>query len=243
MSTLLLDIGNSFIESAEWASAGFATRERIPTSALRDHLSRLVPQGTKSIVMSSVVPDADKILSNYVLNKQIQLHAISWQNIPILTLNLSAPEQIGADRLVNALAAYDKVKNHTLIIDCGTATTCCYVDPFGTYQGGAIFPGMRMASQALHDYTAKIPLIFAEPRHALFGKNTVEAVRSGLFHSCVFTLNGFAATMRKHHPDITVIGTGNGLEVLKEHLDLDIFDPHLIFHGLGIVANTLKQSE
>jgi len=239
MPTLLLDIGNSFVETAIWTPAAVSLSDRFPTSQLNAKLPTLLSADIQRVVISSVVPLADAEIRNY-FGDTVQIEFVTWENIPILTLALSEPSQIGADRLVNALAAYHRTQGSVLIVDCGTATTCCYVDATGTYIGGAIFPGLRLASQALHDHTAKIPLIFITPRTALFGKNTEEAVQSGIFHSHVFALNGFIAKCREQDPTVTVIGTGNGLESLKDQLHLDQFDAQLIFHGLGICAQAFS---
>jgi type III pantothenate kinase len=239
MPTLLLDIGNSFVETAIWTPESLSILERFPTPQLTSKLTSLVPKGVPRMAISSVVPLADAEIRNH-LGNSIAIDFVTWENIPILKLALSSPSQIGADRLVNALAAYHRTQGSVLIVDCGTATTCCYVDATGTYQGGAIFPGLRLASQALHDHTAKIPLIFITPRTALFGKNTEEAVQSGIFHSHIFALNGFIAKCREQDPGVTIIGTGNGLESLKDQLHLDQFDAQLIFHGLGICAQAFS---
>lgn len=237
---ILLDIGNSFVEAASWTPEAWSILDRFPTLALEDRFPEIIARAPEAIVIASVVPSADAYIVDSVGN-QIPLHFVNWTNIPKLKLALSAPEQVGADRLVNAMAAYTRVQNSVLVIDCGTATTCCYVDAEGTYQGGAIFPGLGLSTQALCDYTAKIPLIAITPRDALFGKNTEEAVQSGIFHSHLFALNGFIAACRDQDPTITVIGTGNGLLTLKSKLQLDAFASHLIFEGLGMIAQTLSQ--
>lgn len=241
MGILLLDIGNSFVEAAVWTPDEWSILERFPTATLEQSFPLLISDPPAAVVAASVVPRADAYILRQVGDK-IPVHFVSWANIPTLKLALTAPEQVGADRLVNALAAYTLVRNSVLVIDCGTATTCCYVDKEGCYQGGAIFPGLGLSTQALHDHTAKIPLISITPRTSLFGKNTEEAVQSGIFHSHVFTLNGFIARCREQDPSVTIVGTGNGLEILREALDLDAFDAHLIFRGLDLVAQTLAQT-
>jgi type III pantothenate kinase len=242
MSALLLDIGNSFVEAAIWTPDGLTILKRFPTEQLQEKLAYLSEHNTDQIIVSSVVPTADSMLRDHLAHNT-PIHMITWQTIPTLTLNITTPEQVGADRLVNALAAYHHVKDSVLVIDCGTATTCCYVDQTGTYQGGAIFPGLGLASQALHDHTAKIPLVFVQAREELLGKNTIDAVQSGLYHSCIFALNGFIAAIKKQDPSVTIVGTGKGLEFLKDKLDLDYFDTHLIFQGLGICAEALINAQ
>jgi type III pantothenate kinase len=183
-------------------------------------------------VIASVVPKADKLFNNFE-----NVVFINYKNIPKLKINLKAPEQVGADRIVNAMAAYQITKTSTLVIDSGTATTFCYVDNKGVYQGGDIIPGLELSSKALNDYTAKIPLIWVEPTQELFGKNTKEAVQIGIFKQAIFTINGFIKEYKKFDSKIKVVGTGKGLETLKDYLKLDLYDPELILKGLAICSD------
>ncbi len=230
---LLIDIGNSFVE---YGYCDFSQPElpktfvskKIPTPQFPDHISNVVKKDCRSIVVSSVVPKMDSIINALPIPSVFVTHRL-FQNSKLAIKNRS---QIGADRLVNAIAAHVFYKGPSLVIDSGTATTCCFIDEKGVYQGGAIMPGMGMSSRALHSYTAKIPLIKVKDQRLHYGKNTTEAVQAGLFWGHIHMLNGFIQHYREQYPAISVIGTGSGLATLNKKLDLDTYDPQLIFKGL-----------
>jgi type III pantothenate kinase len=154
-------------------------------------------------------------------------------------MSLERPEEVGSDRIVNALAAYIITAGPVLIVDCGTALTWCYVDGTGTYQGGAIFPGTQLCTQALADHTAKVGHVTFSPIKDPYGKTTEMAVKSGISQIFAHGLNGVISGFKTYVPDITVIGTGNGLWPLKGFLKLDRYEPHLIFHGLTYCARKI----
>jgi type III pantothenate kinase len=225
---ILVDIGNS---TTVIASVTGEILLKCDTSQLRDQFPIHLMEGASKILVSSVVPSVDALFSAYP-----HTQFITYQNIPLInTKNLPNPAQVGADRLVNAVGAYHKYATDCLIIDSGTAITFCYVDKDGRYEGGAIVPGMGIASKALNDYTAKIPLIWVSPTDHLYGKTTEEAVRAGLYHGYIHLINGMITSYRTEFPSITVVGTGTGLDYLLPHLQLDHYEPNLILEGLGVI--------
>jgi pantothenate kinase type III len=231
LKTILVDIGNSSTELAECVASQITPLASLRTAELAAFLTQQNYAPDTQFVISSVVPKQDALFADFPNTR-----FITYQNIPMLKINLSEPQNIGADRLVNALAAYQKVQGSCLVIDSGTATTICYVDATGTYQGGIILPGFEISSKALHDYTAKIPLIWVEPITNLYGKNTSEAVQIGLFKGAIHQLNGFIAEYKKMDPQITVIGTGTALNMLQDFVHLDHFEPNLILQGLALIC-------
>jgi len=236
---LLIDIGNSFTSLAE-LDADFNFRNSdilnwpikpLSESRTEDFISNFLAANLfhyDKIIVSSVVTKANDLFKSLP-----QTIFVSYLNIP-LKLNLKKPEQIGADRLVNALAGYYQTNSSTLIIDSGTATTFCYVDQYGVYQGGVILPGLEISSKALNDYTSKVPLIWVKEKKELFGKDTKEAVEIGLFNSFIFTINGLICSYRNFDPKIKILGTGSAIKEFKNHLKIDFFDDNLIFKGLAI---------
>lgn len=165
------------------------------------------------------------------------VHFITHETIPVLNVAVDTPEQVGADRLVNALAAFLPDKTPVLVVDSGTATTFCLVDADGNYLGGAIYPGMKIASKALKDYTAKIPLVLVSPQDSLVGKTTRDAVQVGLYHGSIHMINGMIAAYKKQYSGLKIVGTGKGLSVLAQELDLDVYDPQLILKGLMRISS------
>ena len=119
MGVLLLDIGNSFVEAAIWTPQTWSVLDRFPTTLLAQTFPNLMAQAPSAVVAASVVPHADAYICRQ-LGEKTPIHFVNARNIPILKISLTSPEQVGADRLVNALAAYHHVKDSVLVIDCGT---------------------------------------------------------------------------------------------------------------------------
>lgn len=232
---LLIDIGNSTAVFAWFDGTTIFNQKRIATTDIEAEFLDAELSLASRVFVSSVVPSIDAMLSHY---SHVQL--IQSDSIPNLTVNVDIPAQVGADRLVNALGAYDLYKRDCLIVDSGTAITFCYVDQQGTYHGGAIFPGMGIASKALSLYTAKIPLIHVKPQASSFGKTTQEAVEVGLYHGYVHMINGMIAQVRDEYPHIHVVGAGSGLKVLQDKLTIDVYNPDLTLHGLAVCSKSFS---
>lgn len=232
MSIKLIDIGNSSIVMADFINGDICYQDTFSTKNGIELLSEVCRKHRGTIVVSSVVPMLDKALAQYD-----HVSFVTHETIPLLEINVDHPSQVGADRLVNALAAFTNYSPPVLIIDSGTALTFCVVDGDAVYQGGAIFPGMGIASKALNDYTAKIPHITVSPQEVLYGKNTTQSVEIGLYYGYVHVIQGFIDRYRAEYPELTVIGTGSGIRTLEHLLNVDVIDDDLILKGLAYIAN------
>lgn len=229
---LLIDIGNSNTKFCEWDGHRFYKTTSLTTAHFRDTLHTFYWHNWQEVLLASVVPDIHKRLTHIANMTQI-----SVKNIPKLTINLSTPEQLGADRIVVSYAAWERFHTDVLILDSGTAVTTEFVTRDGVYEGGLIFPGMDLCSRALNLYTAQIPRIRVKPVDTLFGKTTREAVQAGIYVGFYHMLNGIISQYRETYPDITVIGTGGGLGLFSDKLSLDHYIPDLIFEGLALCAS------
>ncbi|MCZ6834284.1 MAG: type III pantothenate kinase [Planctomycetota bacterium] len=165
-------------------------------------------------------------------------HVGSDMPVPIGTqLN---PETItGVDRLLNAAAAFDTIKQACIVIDAGTAVTIDFVDGDGTFQGGAIAPGARLQLQCLHEQTDALPeLIFAQPDVDPFGRSTAQAMLRGVYHGIrgmVWKLVEQYAEAYEAYP--TVIATGGDAQTLFHDDELiDRIVPDLTLHGIMVTA-------
>jgi type III pantothenate kinase len=239
---LLIDIGNSSILCVEYLSDKdgcfenkISKRKKLKTSKFKTIFQYYNFEKYQKIIVSSVVPKLDRYLK-----KHKNVLFINYKTIPLIKVNLEKNEQVGADRVVNALAAWHIYKKSCLIIDSGTALTFCYIDKKGVYQGGSIFPGMKISSAALNLYTAKIPLIQVTPIDHLCGKTTKEAVQIGLYYGYISLINGLIENYKKMDPDIITIGTGNGINILQDKLNIDEINKDLILKGLSICAKEQK---
>lgn len=232
--TWFVDIGNSSIQCIKKINLGKIDPIVLETKRCnRLQLKELFENQT--LVVSSVVPNIDNILTDIA-----NCHFVDSYNIKEVIVSIKKPQELGADRLVCALAAYKLFGGPTLIIDSGTALTYCIVNENGEYLGGTIFPGMGIASRALNDFTAKVPYIKVAKCDDILGRTTKEAVEIGLYKGYVHKINGMIDMYRKAYNIKQVVGTGQGVLYLKDELNIDIIDTELIFKGLKFVDDQLN---
>jgi type III pantothenate kinase len=154
--------------------------------------------------------------------------------IPILTDN---PRELGADRVVNALAAYDRYGGPCIVIDFGTATTYDTVSDKGEFLGGVIAPGVQTKNASLSRETARLPQVELQAPRGVIGKNTVEAIQSALVFGTAAEVDGIIDRMRKElGGSATVVATGGLASVIVPHCQfVDELDPWLTLEGLRLV--------
>src|ERR1700704_3907377 len=155
-----------------------------------------------------------------------------------MPIRMDNPHEVGADRLVNAVAAYEHVRGTCVVVDFGTAITYDVVSAAGEYLGGIITPGAEISIDALYDRAAKLPKVeLAEPR-ALIGKSTVEAIRSGIVFGFAGQVDGIVRRLRAELGDqTTVIATGGLARVLVPAVQetIDAVDDLLTLTGLRLI--------
>lgn len=196
---------------------------------------------TKTII-SSVVPSAVSILDSfckrYLNMPPVWINADSVKKLmPILYNN---PNEVGADRIVNAVAAYDKYKTALIIIDFGTATTFDVISEKGEYLGGAIVPGVMIAADALFQKASRLPRveIFKAPEKVI-GKDTINSIKSGIIYGNAAMVDGMVERISKEMgASPRIIATG-GLAPLISGLSrtIDSVEQYLTLDGLRIISN------
>jgi type III pantothenate kinase len=188
------------------------------------------------VVVASVVPPLDPVFRE-LSEKQLKrrpLFVVPGIKTGVKIL-YDVPGEVGADRVVNAAAAFARVRGPLIVADFGTATTFDCVDRRGAYLGGAIAPGPQMAAEVLYQRTAKLPLVgaFHRPPHAI-GKNTQDSIASGLFHGYVGLTRGLLRQIAKEmggRP--TVLATGGLAAVLAPAVpEIEAVVPNLTLEGL-----------
>ena len=154
-----------------------------------------------------------------------------------IEVRLPRPEEVGADRLVNAIAACDRYRPPLVIVDFGTATTFDYVDRDGAYAGGVIAPGINLSLQALYMAAAKLPLISVRRTEKVIGTNTVSSMQSGVFWGYVGLIEGLIGRMHAEvGQSLTVIGTGGLAPLFNEATGvIDHVDDDLTLWGLRLI--------
>jgi type III pantothenate kinase len=156
-----------------------------------------------------------------------------------ISISYKNPAEVGADRIVNAVAAFSKHKRPLIIVDFGTATTFDAVSKNGEYLGGAIFPGVNISMEALFKNTAKLPRVDLAVPERVIGKSTVESIQSGTVHGVAGMVNHIVAKMWDEMGEkAMVIATGGISNSILSELDvIDEVDPFLTLDGLLILYN------
>jgi type III pantothenate kinase len=245
VSLLAISVGNSrthtgaFVDGKLEATSDLDNAKPDTFAAALDQALAALPAGQpKVVVLSSVNPPiSDKIADLLAARGPDVVVRRVEKDLPIPVGRHLDPETlVGEDRLLNAAAAYDVLKQACVIVDAGTAITIDYVDGAGTFHGGAIGPGAQMMLDALHQRTAQLPEVeLAAPREAI-GHNTAEAIRSAVFHG----LRGMVRELTEHYAEAAgsypmVIATGGNAELLFKDYDLvERIVPDLTLRGLAI---------
>jgi type III pantothenate kinase len=200
--------------------------------------SRISSKTVKDVVISCVVPPMINILEplcvKYFHLKPLVVGPGVKTGMPIFYDN---PKEVGADRIVNAVAAYEKYKREMIIVDFGTATTFDYVSKKGEYMGGCIAPGVATSSEALFERAAKLPRIeFSRPKSAI-GKDTVSSMQAGIMYGYAGLVDGLVSRMKAEtKTDALVIATGGLARVIApETRTIDMVDEMLTLEGLRII--------
>ena len=196
----------------------------------------------KRTVISSVVPPANSILDTFCRDYLDQ--APLWINpdsvkklMPILYSN---PAEVGADRIVNAVAAFERYHTSMIIIDFGTATTFDAISDKGEYLGGAITPGVMISAEALFQRASKLPRveIFKAPE-TVIGDNTIDSIKSGLIFGNAALVDGMVRRMAKEMETAPkVIATGGLAGLIADVSEtIETVDNALTLEGLRIIAD------
>jgi type III pantothenate kinase len=190
------------------------------------------------VVISSVVPTSTGALRDMV-NRYFNFPPVVVEpgtktGLSILTDN---PRELGADRVVNALAAHSRYGGPCIVIDFGTATTYDAVSAKGELLGGAIAPGLQTKNASLSRETARLPQVELQAPRTGIGKNTVEAIQSALIFGTAAEADGMIDRMRKElGGDATVVATGGLAPLVVPHCQfVDEHDPWLTLEGLRLV--------
>lgn len=198
----------------------------------------LMFSAVQGIVVSSVVPPmntmTEELVHKYFRLAPLMVGPGVKTGMPILYDN---PREVGADRIVNAVAAYERYHDATIVVDFGTATTFDYITKAGEYLGGAIVPGVGISLDALFHKTAKLYRVeMAKPPHVV-GRNTVHAIQSGIFYGYTALVDGMVERIQKEHrTKARVIATGGFAQLIaKESTSIEEEDEFLTLEGLRIL--------
>ncbi|QCX33769.1 type III pantothenate kinase [Caloramator sp. E03] len=196
----------------------------------------------KAVVISSVVPNIMYSLE-HMIRKYFKVEPlIVGPGIKTgINIKYDNPKEVGADRIVNAVAGHEIYKKPLIIIDFGTATTFCAVGARGDYYGGAIAPGIKISSDALFERAAKLPRIELVRPANVICKNTVQSMQAGIIYGYVglvdFIVNKMKDEMKKIGEDDPLVVATGGLSKLiaTESSSIQEINPYLTLEGLRII--------
>jgi len=205
----------------------------------------LAASDIKQVIISSVVPPLTPVFQSLSQSlfgtKAVVVGPGLKTGMPILYEN---PLEVGADRVVAAVAAVEKFGGPCIIVDFGTATTFDAISAKGEYLGGAIAPGIQISAEALAARTAKLPRIEIVPPKRAIGRTTVASMQSGIYYGYVGLVNNIIAEIKKElSPGAKVVATGGfASEIAPEIPAIDHVEPQLVLQGLRILFERSQSS-
>jgi len=247
---LVIDVGNTNTVFAIINSKGIYNKWRISTNSNRtsneyethmnSFLSNEINLSVSNVVISSVVPAVIHELKTFIKNYfNITCKIIGDSIFPKLNILIDRPDEVGADRLVNSLAAHKIYNGPIIVVDFGTATTFDIINKDGSYIGGIISPGVHLSMDALDKATARLPRIAINKPHKVIGSNTITAMQSGIFWGYIGLLEGIISRIKiEAGSEMKVIATGGLSRLFIEHTDaIDHIDEDLTLKGIALTLN------
>ncbi|EGW42011.1 MULTISPECIES: type III pantothenate kinase [unclassified Desulfosporosinus] len=247
---LLFDVGNTNIVLGVYDERVLTHHWRVSTDKSRTmdeyavviknlfDFSGLTFQEISAIVISSVVPPVmptlEALVRKYFGVEPLVVGPGVKTGMPIVYDN---PREVGADRIVNAVAAYAKYGGPLVIVDFGTATTFCVISKRGEYLGGAIAPGIGISTEALFLRASKLPRIEVVKPTSVIAKNTVAGMQSGIYYGFTGQVDGIVKRMKDElGPETKVIATGGLAKLISQESEtIEIVDPYLTLEGLLLI--------
>lgn len=210
---------------------------------LMPQLAAILPAADagRAIISGSNPAEIARVVTEWPLDWPLSV--LEDRTLLPISIDVDAPERVGWDRLLNAVAAQRlrQPDQAAIIVDSGTATTVDFVNAAGAFCGGAILPGIGMSARALNHYTALLPLIPApevtSTTPETIGRNTVDAMRSGLYWGHVGAVRELVGRMLSGAPSSVVIVTGGAGGAVIPHLNAIQVAPHLPLQGLVLTVD------
>ena len=249
---IAIDIGNTNILTGVIDTEGkIESQQRISTKAFLGkekfalsefiHLININKSLKCDYIVASVVPSVLSELE--IIFKEYKIiPKIIKATDPVLgmRIDIDKPEELGTDRIINAVAAYADYGGPLIVIDFGTATTFDIVDSTGAYKGGLICPGIQLSLKSLNSDTAQLPLIDLKRSTNIIGKDTKSAIESGVYWGYVSLIEGLIEkiSIEMNLNNWTIIGTGGLSHIFKKDIKkINYFNDDLTLKGLYLINN------
>ncbi|WHX49195.1 type III pantothenate kinase [Paenibacillus woosongensis] len=201
-------------------------------------MSKIAVGDIEGVIISSVVPPLMHVLEELCEKYLRKKPLIVGPGIKTgLNLRYENPREVGADRIVNAVAAVEQYGGPLVVVDFGTATTFDCIDAAGNYLGGAIVPGIGISTEALYQRASKLPRIELEKPRKVIGRNTVHAMQSGIIFGYAGQVDGIVNRIRREmHAEPKVIATGGLAELIASEAEsIQEVNQLLTLEGLRII--------
>ncbi len=257
---LVLDVGNTNIVIGVYDEKKLLTEWRLSTQMIRSAdeygiqfvnlfaLANIDKNQIEGVIMSSVVPTIMYSLE-HMIRKYFKMDPLVVGPGVKTGINVKYdnPREVGADRIVNAVAAHEIYNKSLIIIDFGTATTFCAVKKNGDYLGGAICPGIKISSDALFQKAAKLPRVELLRPSEIICKNTVTSMQAGIVYGYIGQVDYIVQKMKNEmrnlgEEGILVVATGGLAKLISEESkNVDIVNPFLTLEGLRIIYEKNKK--
>ncbi|MDR2546156.1 MAG: type III pantothenate kinase [Lachnospiraceae bacterium] len=251
---LAIDVGNTNIVCGVWASSDeLRTTFRLTTKQARTsdelgmafsdllHINQIDKSKITGAIVASVVPgimhSLMRSISRYVGVTPLVVGPGIKTGLKIVTEN---PREIGADRIVDAVAGYELYGGPILVIDFGTATTYDLVTADGSFAAGITAPGIRLSANALWEGTAKLPEVEIKKPPSILAQETISSIQAGLVYGQIGQTEYIIQQVKKEtgYDDLKVVATGGiGRIIAEECTAIEVYDRHLTLAGLRIIYN------
>jgi len=257
---LVLDVGNTNIVLGIYEEKKLLVEWRLSTDYKRTsdeyaiQVSQLFNQSEidmkdiEGVIISSVVPNIMYSLEHMIRKYFNTTPIIVGPGVKTgINIKYDNPKEVGADRIVNAVAAFEMYKKPLIIIDFGTATTFCAIAKNGDYLGGTICPGIKISSEALFERAAKLPRVELIKPETVICKNTVASMQAGIIYGYIGQVDYIVNKMKqemmaKGEEDIVVIATGGLAKLIaKDSSTIDNVESFLTLEGLRIIYQKNKE--
>lgn len=251
---LVLDVGNTNIVLGVYKNKELIANWRLSTDPIRTAdeygiqvtqlflQSKLDPSDVEGVIISSVVPNIMYSLEHMIIKYFEITPIVVGPGVKTgINIRYDNPKEVGADRIVNAVAAHEIYKKSVIIIDFGTATTFCAITARGDYLGGTICPGINISSEALFQKAAKLPRIELIKPAGVICKNTVSSMQAGIVYGYIGQVDYIVDKMKKEMMQLGedepyVIATGGLAKLINEESKfINVIDPTLTLKGLRII--------